>query len=811
MASDALLSENDAFMLEHDAQMAKVDAALAERETAEDLFIPKRCPNRRTKPEEAKEEETPVTDAEIMTAAEIVKSAFQNAGLVEIAPGVKLPKLAYTDKEGTIGIREDGSLGIRKDTFSGDKRVPGIDWLSDCILFITVETKAKEKTEFTIEGIGAKDRRHVKFTLTADEVGNSQSFKTALINAFGYANRFGKMNFEFLQDLTNKVGKAQVIQRIEVPCWYGNVPMIPGAVPRDDVQFKLSSLVPARVYDGDIEAAKDVLRDVLSSHKYAPIVIAVTLGAPAVARWRPDDRLAVALWGLTGTLKTTFAKHCMSIYGTEYESDRYLIKSGGGSPIALGIAMSYAGIMPVILDNVKSVDQRDLENYVKLVHMVIEGADRLRGTKDIKLQESLTFLCSLIVTGEIRPAEASTDARVLNLTWTKPDLGLLRQVEEDLDLMPVIGYHWLRFLAQTSDDMIDGFSEARAKYEKMFSEKGVINPGRLASIYTVLRFTWNLLLRSPLGDVFDEFSDDFVKALDEAVDVQGDIVNNDTEASKFLDALDGLLASQPRLFQGETTEGTLDKIIGKHCSDGLFLLPNETLSEMNKLNVFTQKPTPDSMTKALRSAGRLLKSPDKKHWQTERRINGRKVRGWLIVSPPSGDSKNDNMGASVSTVSTVSTKKHEKNFSEKLENFDEENKNHLDNSHLNSTENRNTKHLEDIGGDIGDSGDNKSIHIDSSVSTPSPLSPEPKKDTRAKCSGCGMLFAPEKLVEQDGKLFCKVCLDFDRKLKAEKVRRLRIQMVAPYNGHKPYEKLIVDEITALEWSRLEVCSIEGDA
>jgi len=38
-----------------------------------------------------------------------------------------------------------------------------------------------------------------------------------------------------------------------------------------------------------------------------------------------DDRLAVALWGLTGTLKTTFAKHCMAMYGTEYESDRYLI------------------------------------------------------------------------------------------------------------------------------------------------------------------------------------------------------------------------------------------------------------------------------------------------------------------------------------------------------------------------------------------------------------------------------------------------------------------------------------------------------
>lgn len=81
-----------------------------------------------------------------------------------------------------------------------------------------------------------------------------------------------------------------------------------------------------------------------------------------------------------------------------------------------------------------------------------------------------------------------------------------------------------------------------------------------------------------------------------------------------------------------------------------------------------------------------------------------------------------------------------------MENLDEKNKNHLDKYHQkcnDSSEKKNSKHLEDIGGDIGDIGDNKSIHIDSSVSTPSPLSPikdnkaakrirwteEPKQDT----------------------------------------------------------------------------------
>ena len=42
-------------------------------------------------------------------------------------------------------------------------------------------------------------------------------------------------------------------------------------------------------------------------------------------------------------------------------------------------------------------------------------------------------------------------------------------------------------------------------------------------------------------------------------------------------------------------------------------------------------------------------------------------------------------------------------------------------------------------------------------------------------------------------------------------RRLRIQMVVLHGGHRPYERLTVDESTALEWSKRGVCSIEGEA
>jgi len=139
------------------------------------------------------------------------------------------------------------------------------------------------------------------------------------------------------------------------------------------------------------------------------------------------DRDTPALWGLTGTLKTTFAQACMTVYGTEYQSDRYLLKrdKAGSTIVAALEIMGRAGFLPQILDNVKSVDPKDAQMYVSISHAVQEGSDKQRGKKDGGIRDSKEFLCTPIVTGEVRPEESSTDAHVLNLNWTEPDLELL--------------------------------------------------------------------------------------------------------------------------------------------------------------------------------------------------------------------------------------------------------------------------------------------------------------------------------------------------------------------------------------------------
>ena len=416
-------------------------------------------------------------------------------------------------------VKADGSVGSSK----------FLARISDCALHIYSETRAGDDTEFVFKGVGAIDKRTVRFTMPASSLSENRKFKAACINAFGAKNLFGKLDFETVQEISMY---PRMVKRVEAPAWEGNVPLVPGINPAGDVEFKLSPMTPVKVFDGDIQVAKDLLRTLLKTHPYAPILVTGIMGAPAIARWRPDDRIGVGIWGLTGTVKTTMAKAVMSIYGSEYQSDRYLLKHGrGGSTVVAALEiMARAGILPQILDDVKAVDPRDHQNYVTIIHAVIEGSDKQRGKKDGGLRDSQIFKCTPIITGEVRPEEASTDARVCNLSWSKPNLDLLNEIESRANEMPIIGYHWLRFLAETDLNLNDGFNAARSQKELEFSRVGyTTNPGRLATIYTVLMATWNLLCESPLGEVFKEATEDFTHSLTRAIQEQGEIVNSDTE------------------------------------------------------------------------------------------------------------------------------------------------------------------------------------------------------------------------------------------------------------------------------------------
>lgn len=156
-----------------------------------------------------------------------------------------------------------------------------------------------------------------------------------------------------------------------------------------------------------------------------------------------------------------------------------MLKSGeaGSTLVAAVESAALAGILPQSYDNVKSTNDKELRKYIDFVHAVLEGSEKARGKKEGGLRDSRSYLCTPIITGEIRPEEASTTARILNLTWTEVDLDMLSSVQTNVNAMPVIGYHWLRFLATV--DQMDDFKEIRSEKMKEFNAKKYVNPGRL--------------------------------------------------------------------------------------------------------------------------------------------------------------------------------------------------------------------------------------------------------------------------------------------------------------------------------------------
>jgi|SRR5271157_519346 len=573
----------------------------------------------------------------IRPALERVKEGYnrgRQGPRVQISPDLILPKLTLDDKVGAIGIGDDGTLG--KIDVAEDKDghcVQVFRWISDCILVVTKETRCGDKTEFTFEGIGAKDGKKVHFKLTSKELADKGAFEEACIAAFGARNKFGKLSWKELQFFANTVYIPRQIQRIEVPVWEGNVAMIPGGFGTGDTEFSLSQNVPAKVYDGDLKAALNVLRDFMCCHEYAPLLMAHVLAGPMIARWLKNERFGMALWALTGKQKTTMAQTAMTVYGEDYASDLYLITASlqGNTSVGEEIKFVSAGFLPTIYDDLKTTNDKVVDHYVSRMHGVLEGGDKGRGTKEAKLKEAKEYLTMPIATGEIRPEDASTDARILNLTWAAPDLAILDKVQKRLNLMPIIGYHWLKHLSEITPDLKEDFVAGRTKRAEEYRRRGIVNTGRLATIYVLLRLTWNQLIESPLGKVFEEYKPAFLNGLDKAISEQAHLVNNDTELSKLLSGIRSLLASKASLIETETSGEINATVMCRQLDKGMFFIPAVTLAELNRLQVFTQQPTIDSMTKSLDAANATIRTSPNRRLAFER-MNHKGVYGWYIKS-----------------------------------------------------------------------------------------------------------------------------------------------------------------------------------
>jgi hypothetical protein len=279
--------------------------------------------------------------------------------------------------------------------------------------------------------------------------------------------------------------------------------------------------------------------------------------------------------------------------------------------------------------------------YIATVHSVIEGKDKLRGKKEGGLRNGKNFGCTPIVTGEIKPDEASTSARILNLKWVEPkSKAEIDYVNKHVRELPIIGYYWLRHLAQ-KELKLDRFEETRSAKTDRFNEKNYVNSGRLATIYVLLRMTWAALIESPFGDVFEARTKRFIKDLDRCAEEQGAMVSEETEVARFIAGVTAILATQPHLIQeneyqkpDEYGKSIYKEVIGRWVEtevldeNDLFLVPAPTLAALKRLGIFTQIPSEGSMTDALYQAGFLV--TDEKRRKVQHRLNGKRPVGWML-------------------------------------------------------------------------------------------------------------------------------------------------------------------------------------
>jgi hypothetical protein len=267
----------------------------------------------------------------------------------------------------------------------------------------------------------------------------------------------------------------------------------------------------------------------------------------------------------------------------------------------------------------------------------MEGFEKIRSRKEGGLRETIQFLSTPIITGEVQPQEASTTARVLGLDWSmksdqkKIASQILTDLGKNKAAIPTVGYHWIKFLHETDEVLGDNFDRYQQDFASKFNDLKFANAGRLSSIYAMLACTWELLEVSPLGEVFIEYRKEFLAALTEAITAQGEQVSAETEGARFIAAVQEMVASNPAIIQSSTTVRSMGNvpIIGKWNPLGLFLIPGPTLDAMDKRGVFDQIPNKQSMTRVLKEMGVLIKG-DGRHEQCKASVNGARIRGWYI-------------------------------------------------------------------------------------------------------------------------------------------------------------------------------------
>jgi hypothetical protein len=326
--------------------------------------------------------------------------------------------------------------------------------------------------------------------------------------------------------------------------------------------------------------ALDYIIESVGIHNIMPLITLVFM-SPVIGKMFPDDRYGYAVIGETGSLKTAICRLLLQIYGNGFGSKSTMLKMGdaGTTRNSVGIFAAISGCMPILLDNFKPYKHWSTSELAALIHNLMEGADKTRGTKDEGLRDVKEFFCLPLLTGEDYAVDASTSARIMRIDWKKPDMDILDFATPEMRRhLPAIGRIWLRWLMTDEgiaamEQMKREFPERRQDLMKEFKDLEATNPDRLSTNLALESLGFELLAHHPvLGNYFAKFSDEFKGKLRGRAESVGKATSEGSEVNNIVEMLrEGLangtliLGNDPRY--GQTIIGSefVSKKTGERC------------------------------------------------------------------------------------------------------------------------------------------------------------------------------------------------------------------------------------------------------
>ena len=376
------------------------------------------------------------------------------------------------------------------------------------------------------------------------------------------------------------------------------------------VSRRLPMHLPVDRSDSDIPAAQSALRALIESlgPERTTIVLSHLLAAPAArasagATWS-DERYALMIVGMTGSLKTSFVQAALTLFGEGYARDEALLRWGeGATGNALMQHATGAADAPFFIDNFKPNTGGGSRAWVNLVHSIVEGGEKERLGRDSALREGKSIFAWPIFTGEDAPdTDAAATARTLTVRFPAGKGGvnhLLAEAQAAAHLLPLLGAAYIEWLesedGQERAARVVGFLRvARGEWGEALRElqPDMPNALRVATSLALNEAAYALACACPaLGPALEPYAEAHTKGLLGTARVMARTTSAASEAHRLLAALEQLLA-MGRVRLAERTEKLGQPFPGAPVVVGftdqmkpsvIYLLPDPAIEQARRL------------------------------------------------------------------------------------------------------------------------------------------------------------------------------------------------------------------------------------